>query len=449
MADGGESAPKNVDATVRESLLSPAQQTWHRLLLVSVVAALIGLAVLIAFSPRDFIYDEEFHMRGAFILANVDDVTHLRNPGPGAGIHEMLAAPIPSAPGPLYAVLHAAFYPITKLEAPQVRYLNFGLFLLSVGAIAFSLRRWRVQYPWMLTAMMLCVPMTWAVIGLAYTEIPAITMAAFGLAAAAWAATQPEGKRWEEYIGFAAAGIFAGLAILGRQTYLPIIAGFAAVALFSKRWRWPALLGGMAACLIPLPMFIIWGGLLRQDLQTPMGGGIVIKHGVVALASLATAIGLLAPGFFKTGWRWILAAAVTGVIVNVLFIQLEWKTCIGDGLLAYLPGLLGPWYNPVVGSIIVAASAGFVVAAAINFWTRRRDGLFVLALAQTILLMGPAVKIVDLYTPRYVMPGFPFMLLVAAPFLGPSRWAVARFVAGGVFGAASLSSYYIHYFLSA
>jgi hypothetical protein len=421
---------------------SAADQHQHPIFFaVCVIGALLGLSVLIALSPHEFVNDEELHLRGAYLLGNVDDVTHMKNPRPGISIHEMLLAPLPSAPGPLYAVLHVALYPLTKLEMPQVRYVNLGLFLLSLAAVGFSLRRWRIQHPWLLAALMLAVPLTWTTVGLALTEIPAVTMTAFGLAAAAWATTRAKEKRWQEYVGFGLAGIFAGLAILGRQTNLPVIAAFVAVAIASRRWRWPALIACLMASLIPLPVFITWGALTRES-QASVGNGISIsiEHGVVAFAYLSMILYWLAPDFFRAGGRWSLAAAGMGVVLNVAFFHFDWK--MRDGLLGILSRALGSYYSIIAGSLFIAAFMGFAVAAIINLWTCRNNGLFVFGLGQVILLTGTALGIVHAFFPRYLATGLPFIALVVQPFFTPSKWTAVRFVVGSVLGAASLALIY-------
>ncbi len=432
---------KSEGSIKRDDVKGPGAGRSHRPVLFTacIITALITLSITTAFSPRDLINDEELHLRGAFMLANVDDSTLTRNAGPGSGLGEMLAAPLPTAPGPLYPVLHAMLYPLTGLAPPGIRYVNLGLLVSSLVAMAFGLRRWQARHPWLLAAMMLCVPMVWATAGVALTEIPALAMAALGLAVTAWATTLAEGKRLSCYLGFGLAGVFAGLAILGRQTYLSVIPAFAVGAVVSKRWRWPAIVGGLLTLLIPLPVFVIWGGLTRES-QAGVGGGVSIEHGVLAFAYLALVLGLLAPRFFMEGGYWSLAAAAVGLLVNVAWLHFDWRA--SEGISAFLPGLFGDYYSLIIGSFFIAAFAGLVVAAAINFWTRRSDGLFVLGLGLTVSGTATAFGIVHAFFPRYVMAGFPFLLLVAQPYFISGRWAVGRFVAGGVLSAVSLGSYY-------
>lgn len=396
-------------------------------LLVAGIVALICLCGMVAVSPRLLVFDEIYHIEGARLLSG------------GASMHELLTTPLHSAPGPLYPSVHALLRPLTGLEAPAIRYVNLLLLLLSIGGVSFCLRLLAAEHPWQLPAMMLSVPMVWVTGGIALTQAPALAMATMSLAAAVWATTQPNGKPWLCYAGFIISGLFGGLAILGRQTYLPIICAFAVVAFSEKRWREPALVALLVACAIPLPVFITWGGLVPRTLAH-VGGGIVVGHGLLAFAYLAFVVGIIAPRFFAPGWRWSLAAACATLLANITLFRFEWRAAAG--LAKRLPPFLDHYYTIIVGSIGVAVLGGFLTATAINLWTRRQDKLFVLSLGQTLLLTATAFGVVHSFSSTYIMAAFPFIMLSAQPFFRPSKWAAVRLLAGGALGAASLSSYY-------
>ena len=134
---------------------------------VVVGIALLGLGALIAFSPPAPVYDEEAHLMGACLLVGYDRDSKGAAVGEKLGFHDMLVADIPSAPGPLYPVLHAALFPLTNLEAPRIRFLNFGLLILAWAALAFGLRLSAGETSWFLPTMMLAIPATWTTVGLA------------------------------------------------------------------------------------------------------------------------------------------------------------------------------------------------------------------------------------------------------------------------------------------
>ena len=86
---------------------------------------------------------------------------------------------------------------------------------------------------------------------------------------------------------------------MGRQTYLPIILAFAAIAIVEPRWRWQSILAFAIACAVPAPVFITWHGLTPPSLKQT-GGSIVFEHGLMAFAYLAIVVAILAPEYYAT-----------------------------------------------------------------------------------------------------------------------------------------------------
>ena len=83
------------------------------MVLVVAGAVLVALAILIAVSPPVLIYDERYYMESSYTLAaHFDLLGPLRNP-------------LDLAAGPLYPYVHALLAPLTKLQLPAVRYVNW------------------------------------------------------------------------------------------------------------------------------------------------------------------------------------------------------------------------------------------------------------------------------------------------------------------------------------
>ena len=129
---------------------------------ITVTGLLLLLAVLIAVSPARLIYDEVYYMQAAHILAtsgSFDVLMHTRSD---------------IAAGPLYPYLHVLASPLTSFAAPAIRFVNFACLLITLAALAWTLRLMRQSTPWLRAAMLLAVPMIWPTSGMALTELPAL-----------------------------------------------------------------------------------------------------------------------------------------------------------------------------------------------------------------------------------------------------------------------------------
>jgi hypothetical protein len=406
-------------------MIAPWSSKQRPVVILEIVLGVV-LIGMVALSPHRLLYDEPLHLEGAKALSG------------GMTIHQMLLTPFPSAPGPLYPVLHSALSPLTHFTAPRVRFVNLLLLAFVILCTAVSFRWIYADDSWLAAGLILGIPMTWVTAGMALTEIPALAMASLALLAAAWA-TRGSQESWKSYAGFMACGLFAGLSIVGRQTYLPILPGFAAIAVVEPRWRLQSILAFAIACAVPLPVFIIWHGL-TPPAQRQVGGSIVLEHGLLAFAYLAIVVAILAPKYYATKWRLSLLVVVLGFVVNLVAIRFEWTVAVGIADL--LPGAARQWYPIACGSLLIALLFGFLSCTTINVWRRRTDRLFLLMTFEALLLTATAFGIAHLFSSRYVMASFPFVFGMIQPFFKPSRWTIALAASGAALGCASLSTYY-------
>ena len=397
----------------------------RNLILPVAVLALLALVLLVAGSTRQYIYDEVYYLEGAHLLAR------------GASLRDLLVAPLNTPAGPLYPVMHWLLAPMTGLRPPAIRVPNLILFGAACAAIAYTMARWRLTEPWARTAMLLGLPILWVSAGMALTEMPALAFASFCLAAAAWAMSGPPAPPLRLWGGFTLAGLCLGMAVLGRQPYLPAAGGFLLIALFEPRFRWPALLAAILACAVPLPVFLVWGGLVPP--HEARVGGIDLSHGALAFAYMSALFLILAPAYFLRLWRWSLAA---GLLVGLAILPFGgMPDPVAPGIAAHLPSLLARLFQMGISVVLVGGGASLIVASVVNILDRRDDRVFVLMVLLTLGLTSTAAAVVHLFSSRYLMTAFPFALLAVQPYFTPSRWAAARLAVGASIGCLS----FIHY----
>lgn len=393
------------------------------LILAGLTAAV--MVWMVARSPAHYLYDELYYIQGAWLLVL------------GSTFREMLLAPLDTPAGPLYPVLHWLLAPLTGLQAPAIRWPNLVLVGIGTAANAYTVHAWRFDACWARAAMVLAVPMVWVTAGMALTEIPSFACASFTVALVAWAMTAPAGATTRIWAGFLIAAMFFGLAILGRQPYLLATGAFGVIALFERRLRWPALAGAVLTIAVPLPIFLLWGGLVTPHVA--FVGGIDIAHGALAYAYMGVTVLILAPAWYLPRWRWTLGAGVIGGVIGLTLGGLNFT--VAAGVAHRLPPVLASLFQWGVSVALIGGGVAFIVASAVNVWLRRGERLFVLATLLTLGLTATPAAVVHLFSSRYLMTAFPFVLFAVQPFFRPSRWAALRFAGGAAVGYVSLAAY--------
>ncbi|OAN49153.1 hypothetical protein A6A04_03285 [Paramagnetospirillum marisnigri] len=399
-----------------------------RLLLAGAVVVAGLMAAQILGSPAALIFDEILHFPGVALFQSL---------GPG----EDFLRRLPTAVGPLYALIHWAALPLTAGTAPGVRLINPLLAGLMLLALAHILKR-RNQPP-LAVVMALAVPTVWVVTGMALTEIPAMLFVALGMAA-----LTDEANRDRAAI---LSGLAFGLAALGRQPYVAMVPLVAGIFLVLGGWGWRQVVLHLA-CGLPLPVMemAIWKGFmppgegLTWDGFTPPAER---RADAFNLRSMALSLGycgafmlLMAPGLMRPG-RAVLMAAVAVFAANATTGFLH-AVPMTSALQSLLPdsviGLLA-----VAASSLIAVLAWLFAAATMSWlWRRRRDAFdVVVGLAALGIAIHPGVIALS-FTSRYTMMALPFLVIMAASAMPATPWRLARLGIGAALGAVMLNSYY-------
>lgn len=398
--------------------------------IVAGLVVLVALAAGIAASPRILLYDERYYMEASYFLAAHLDFVRL------------MTTPLDLAAGPLYAYLHVAAAALTDLRPPAIRYVNWAALTLTLALCAAALREMRYTDPLARAAMLLAVPMAMPTGGLALTEVPAMAFAALSVFAVTRALTRRSSARL--WFWWTVAGLAAGVAVLGRQTYLPGIAGFVLVGLGDRRHLLPAIVATVSAGLALVPLILLWGGLI-PPWQVSAMTTVVPEHGALAFIYLAVTAALIAPSFFleavDTPRNRALAAAVLVVAPAIGFIA-SIRLEVASRVVAAAPASLRAAIATGLAAAMVAVAAAMLFAAAIHAWQRRTDRRFLLLALLTVLLCGTAAGIGHQFSSRYVLSAYPFALLMLQPWVVPGSWAAARLLTGAALGFASLAAYY-------
>lgn len=390
------------------------------------LAAFLIFLLLVVRSPRFLVYDEPLHLEGARLLVG------------GSSLKEMLLAPIPTAAGPLFPLVHALAAPLTHLQGPAVRWVSVMFLIWAIAATFSVLHQLGRRDAFYAACLLLGVPASWVSGGMALTEMPGAAMASSALALLLFGQSLQERNKPLIIAAFSASGFLAGLAVLGRQIYLPIIVMYPVVAVFDRRLWIASAVALTCACLVIAPLFIIWGGILAPTMHHH-GGSIVISHGVLSFGYLGATSLILAPAFYMQEFRATVAVAVIGGMLNAMFFGLE--------ILPFRGALsvFQSWQNyvgPISGSVLVGLACAFGTSFVVTVWKKRGDHFSLLIALMTFLLAATPLAIVHLFSSRYTFAAVPFLLILLQPFFVPSVWASGRLLIGAALGAVSLYSYF-------
>ena len=389
------------------------------------------LLFLIVGSPKHLVYDETYH------IALAENISR-------QGLSQaLLDSKNQSAVGPLFAAFQIALAPITKMEAPAIRWINF-LILLVVVALTALTKTQIIKNDKAIGSgalALLGVPFLWPAAGMALTEIPALvffTGSVFCIQQLC--STKQEGKSTKQLTVWAiSAGICFGLAILGRQSYLIALPAF--LVLF---FLGPVKQRVLALCLLSTGvvsgwLFFLWGGLVPPS-AAKINSELQPEHLLYSLAYVAAATAFISPRWIcPKDWKSALIAAVIGTIVAVFF--RDHGDPPAKSLLLKVLGESATFtYGVAIFAFMGSLGILWVWNTCKSLWSRRSDPFQIFAGILLLSLVVAPVKISHLFSSRYIVGLLGILIVVLQPCCSP--FLAYRIFVGSLVGAAILTTYY-------
>jgi hypothetical protein len=398
--------------------------------LIVVTGCLSALLAMIAMSPSQLRYDERNHIG----LAQLVVMNGWRD--------ALLSPENHSAAGPLYPAIHLMLSPITHLQPPAIRWVNFCCFLGIVLLLA-RCKPTEPICPRILSGFtLLAVPFLWPAVGMALTELPALLFfTCFVLLFLR--VINPDVVLSREVFGLSfVAGLCLGAAILGRQTYL-IILPVLVVMMFWLREKWSSVLiciiTSLAVCSW---LFVLWHGLAPPHYYQ-------LAHSAVSFTNLLLSLSYAAVAtlFLNSAWLWRQRATVW--IISILcgfalaYFARNYQDPPAKSLLVHAFGMqLGLWIGFAVFCFLGAIGAVWAWTTFKTFWRKREDpGQVFLLLTLGALILAP-MKMTAQFSSRYIVGCLGVLFLVVDEPLKSSRYWEARMFVGSVLGMAILWTYF-------
>lgn len=350
--------------------------------------------------------------------------------------------------GPLYAVVHYIFEPITHLQPPGIRLVNVMFLGGTIFFLAVILRRLNTAH-WTFALYILAIPKMYVLTGLAFTEMPAIffyTASIFCLLKAADTNIRFSTRMVNALI----AGICLSLAILGRQPFL--LSLIALPILFLKDWKKSLpLLAVITIAALALPVYVLlqWDGWMPpgdKKYYPDLPGQLNLRPEflILCLFYVAAAFIIIAPHFFKVKNRkelwWVAIAAVVAGLLNFIFHFVSYLPVAN--LLGKMPLHLVEPASLFFGWIFICVSLYFLYKLFQTLIDNNSNLPLIFFIASLVLICIASMRITWGFSSRYSMHVVPLIILIASLYFKNHRFNLVLIAAGIVIGLFSLYSYY-------
>ncbi len=395
------------------------------------ILGLLLLALLIASSPLTLCYDEPYHLAVAHRVIESTWSEALVDPKSQ------------SAAGPLFAAVHVVLQPLTKLDAPGVRWVNYSLLLLTIVVLASSVTL-TGQLQWRPGLSLLSVPFLWPCVGMALTELPALL--AFSIYIYCFLrllealGDNPVQVKPVFYVWSVAAGVALGASILGRQTYLIVVPSVLVLAFLKPRfWQLGVITIGTALLVCVWP-FLLWKGLVPPS-QQHTNSGLRLQNLMLSLTYVTAATIIIRP-------RWInfrnIPFVAVALLVGFVFTWLS-RDYNNPPAKSLLMRLFGEKFSLLLGFIVGAALGSLSILWCIETvkrgWRERSDLGRLFLYATLLALIVAPLKVSHLFSSRYVVGALGVLVLVLFDNK-TERFENSRLCLGILLGSFMLYTYY-------
>ena len=396
--------------------------------LIVVTGCLSVMSAMIVTSPSQLRYDEQNHIGLTRLVAT-------------NGWRDALLSPKnSSAAGPLYPAIHLMLSPITHLQPPAIRWVNFCCFL----GVVLLLATCKPGVPPRLLSgfTLLAVPFLWPAVGMALTELPALLFfTCFVLLFLRVINSDVVLSRGTLGLAFLA-GLCLGTAILGRQIYLIVIPALI-LLIFWLREKWLSvvicIITSLAVCSW---LFVLWHGLAPSHYYRITESSWSFANLLFSLSYAAVATLFLNP-------RWLCRQRVTVWIISSLcgfalsYFARNYDDPPAKSLLVHIFGnQFGLWIGFIVGCALAAIGVVWAWTAFKIFWHERRAPSRVFLLLSLGALVLTPMKMPAQFSSRYIVGCLGVLLLVVDPPLKSNGYWAARMFVGSVLGTAILWTYF-------
>ncbi|MDM3847517.1 MAG: hypothetical protein PT119_11260 [Aphanizomenon gracile PMC627.10] len=423
---------------------------------LSLTISIIGLIVLFlntVLENKPPIFDEIFYVNEVHLINKL-------------GISYQFLLDSQVAVGPLTAIIHYLLQPITHLQVPYIRLVNFCLLIGIFFTIISSLKILGYVKPHFHAMQMMCLPILWPVSGMCLTEIPAMFFSSLSLHLFLLAFCQEFNDKWKslnqkypiKLLIASLGGLFFSFAILGRQSFLPALLAFPVLLIkhqdigTNKRKYVYSFL--FAALILPIIVFIIWDGIV-PPLHLAKKGYIStetfsIINGFLSFAYAGIMILIVSPKAFILDKKLLLATIFLSKIIFITnifydFITIVPAKSVASKIFTNSSSLI--IYTKITSGILAIFSLFCLMVIFKMILDHKNDLIYLFLCTYFLLLCATPFKIVHLFSSRYTATTLPIMMLITAKYnsydnIYGNLWKPIRLTIGIVVGFLILRSFF-------
>lgn len=347
------------------------------------------------------------------------------------------------SPGPLYQYIYYPLKYIMPLTPKNLRYVNFLFLVGDLYFLHLLVRLDQNKNTFLIPLLIVGIPMTWGISGIAMTELPSLFFCLFSI----WLFRRAlnSGSKLPLILS-AFAGLAMGTAIIGRSPFLMVLPAILLIySLPGKGWHTSTFLA--FSVIFPCVVFYAWQGLVPPDVQN-IQSGINPMFLFFAVTYLVLATIVIYPSFFilpKTHYGVAAIIAVLSFLGNIIVCKISYSPMNGVLTSKLIPRVIQTIYPYLF--LPMAIGITYIFATALFFHLMRNKQSFwkLFYLIISLLIIVTTVKSSAHFSSRYVMQAYPFFLLYVAGSIKVSKFLLLRVVVGTVIGIASLCACYAIY----
>ncbi len=395
-----------------------------RILFCVIFLEIILLLSMVMLSPAKPIWDEGAYLSTIPLLWKY-----------GFSSHYLLNSPV--CAGPLFAVMHTLFSPLTSIQLPMARGVSIFFLFVIIVCIAHILRILNYPKPFKYAFLIMGLPPMYVVSALALSDILGMAFCITAIALTLYGIKTYGYKGW---VALLVAGFCWAAALLTRQIYLPALLALV-LFVFKDRRLWLKIALSMLVGIIPfLYMVFIWGGLACPACMQMMRG-FSLANFLSALAFTGIFISILCPEWFK-----IRLAVLIVIAMLCVFISSFWHLFSGIIPMKVVSSHL--FSGSVFKILLLLVPGAYLTLAAITIfgflrraWENRNDIVYLYFVFAVVGILLTHIKITAQFSSRYVIAIAPLLIILLVRQIKFNMSLVLRVLIGGALGILSLSGY--------